>query len=250
MIPNPIRKVLSTLSTHEVRYLLMGGQACVLYGAAEFSRDCDIAILCDAENLDRLKAAFDQLDAVPIAVPTLEADFLVRGHVIHFRCRVPEATGIRVDLMSTMRGVAPFGELWRRRTTLTDDAGFRIELMALSDLIAAKKTQRDKDWPMIRRLVEAHYALNQVNATHDQARFWLLETRTPDLLIQLAASYPELATEVALRRPLINAATNADRNRLALELANEEQLEREADRQYWEPLKCELEQIRRDRRPG
>jgi len=26
-----------------VRYLLMGGQACVFYGAAEFSRDLDLA---------------------------------------------------------------------------------------------------------------------------------------------------------------------------------------------------------------
>ncbi len=51
MIPNPILKVLSTLSIHEVRYLLMGGQACVFYGGAEFSRDCDIAILCEPDIL-------------------------------------------------------------------------------------------------------------------------------------------------------------------------------------------------------
>ena len=38
MTPNPILKVLSTLALHRVRHLLMGGQACVLYGAAEFSR--------------------------------------------------------------------------------------------------------------------------------------------------------------------------------------------------------------------
>ena len=38
MIPNPILKFLSTLSCHEVRYLLMGGQACVFYSATEFSR--------------------------------------------------------------------------------------------------------------------------------------------------------------------------------------------------------------------
>ena len=50
MIPNPIHKVLSTLSSHEVRHLLMGGQACVFYGAAEFSRDCDIVI-----NEDRVR---------------------------------------------------------------------------------------------------------------------------------------------------------------------------------------------------
>jgi len=41
LIPNPIVKVLSTLSCHEVRHLLMGGQACVFYGAAEFSREAD-----------------------------------------------------------------------------------------------------------------------------------------------------------------------------------------------------------------
>ena len=45
MIPNPIPKVLSTLSIHAVRHLLMGGQACVFYGAAELSKDCDVVVL-------------------------------------------------------------------------------------------------------------------------------------------------------------------------------------------------------------
>lgn len=35
----------------------MGGQACVLYGAAEFSRDLDLALLSDPDNLDRLASA-------------------------------------------------------------------------------------------------------------------------------------------------------------------------------------------------
>ena len=33
----------------------MGGQACVLYGAAEFSRDTDLVILADERNLARLR---------------------------------------------------------------------------------------------------------------------------------------------------------------------------------------------------
>ena len=57
MIPNPILKVLSTLTTHRVQHLLMGGQACVLYGAAEFSRDTDLAILASPANLTRLDKA-------------------------------------------------------------------------------------------------------------------------------------------------------------------------------------------------
>ena len=42
MIPNPIHKVLSTFQSCGVRALLMGGQVCVFYGAAEFSRDTEI----------------------------------------------------------------------------------------------------------------------------------------------------------------------------------------------------------------
>ena len=54
MIPSPIQKVLSTMAARQVRALLMGGQACVFYGAAEFSRDTDLLILAEAENLGRL----------------------------------------------------------------------------------------------------------------------------------------------------------------------------------------------------
>ena len=53
MIPNPILKVLSSMRAHRVRALLMGGQACVFYGAAEFSRDTDFAVLADAHNLSQ-----------------------------------------------------------------------------------------------------------------------------------------------------------------------------------------------------
>jgi hypothetical protein len=59
--PSPIGKVLSILRKHRVRALLMGGQACILYGAAEFSRDIDIAVLAEAKNLTRIQRALDEL---------------------------------------------------------------------------------------------------------------------------------------------------------------------------------------------
>ena len=68
MIPNPIRKVLSTFQKHRVRALLMGGQACVLYGAVQFSKDIDFLVLADAENFGRLHAALAELEAARIAV--------------------------------------------------------------------------------------------------------------------------------------------------------------------------------------
>lgn len=45
LIPSRIRKVLFTTAARRVRALLMGGQACVFYGAAEFSRGTDLLIL-------------------------------------------------------------------------------------------------------------------------------------------------------------------------------------------------------------
>ncbi|MBF0545785.1 MAG: hypothetical protein HQM08_15185 [Candidatus Riflebacteria bacterium] len=69
MTPNQIHKVLSTIQKHQVKYLLMGGQACVLYGGAEFSRDTDLAIFCQSENLQKLQAAMNELHAKVIAVP-------------------------------------------------------------------------------------------------------------------------------------------------------------------------------------
>lgn len=46
---------------HQVRCLLMGGQACVLYGAAEFSRDTDLAVLASEGNAARLADAMQDL---------------------------------------------------------------------------------------------------------------------------------------------------------------------------------------------
>ena len=69
MIRNQIHKVLSTFQSYGVRALLMGGQACVFYGAAEFSRDTDFAIAIDSDNWARLNGALEALQARVIAVP-------------------------------------------------------------------------------------------------------------------------------------------------------------------------------------
>ena len=70
--PNPILKVLSSIRSNRVRALLMGGQACVFYGAAEFSRDTDLALLASSENFARLNKTLADLDAHFIAVPPFE----------------------------------------------------------------------------------------------------------------------------------------------------------------------------------
>src|SRR5260370_11795917 len=107
--------------------------------------------------------------------------------------------------MSSLRGVAGFEELWARRTTI-EVAGETIDLLAMEDLVRAKKTQRDKDWPMIRRLVEQSYFRHSANATQQLVRFWLRELRTPELLVEVASAHPQLARADAVLRPAGEAA--------------------------------------------
>jgi hypothetical protein len=224
----------------------MVGQACVLYGGAEFSRDTDLLVLADDANLERLTAALEALEADVIAVPPFERRHLEGGLAVHFRCRAPGATGMRVDVMATLRGLPGFETLWDRRTTIETDGG-TIEVLSLRDLVTAKKTQRDKDWPMIRRLVEAHYFENQKHPKPPQIRFWFQELRTPELLLELADRHPATCRRLTRQRPLL--AHVACRKLMDLEqaLQAEETTERQRDREYWLPLRRELEALRHAR---
>jgi hypothetical protein len=225
----------------------MGGQACVLYGAAQFSRDVDLAILADAANLERLRAALRELQAENVAVPPLALDYLVRGHGIHFRCGHPDAARIRLDVMARMRGVENFDTVWTRRTEVADQSGTVWQLLSLPDLVQAKKTQRDKDWPMIRALLEANYFANRNSPTPERIEFWLTEMRTPELLMEVAGRQGSEAERLIPERALLRPALDRDLIVLTTMLRQEEMREREADAAYWRPLKAELERLRHER---
>lgn len=228
----------------------MGGQACVLYGAAEFSRDTDLALLASAENLTQLRAALDALGASVVAVPPSEIEYLERGHAVHFAYDDPEAGRMRLDVMARMRNVDPFPTLWARRTTLALEGVGDVELLSLPDLVQSKKTQRDKDWPMLRRLVEVNYLTFRGQATEERVRFWLLELRTPALLLEAVTRFGERTRELAGRRPLLVDAVAGREDAVSEGLAREEAAERAADRAYWAPLRAELEALRRKARRG
>jgi endonuclease YncB( thermonuclease family) len=68
------------------------------------------------------------------------------------------------------------------------------------------------------------------------------------MLIELAARFPEATRSAVERRPLVAEAIAAHRYDIRQALAEEQEAEREADRNYWEPLKRELEQLRHGRR--
>jgi hypothetical protein len=154
---------------------------------------------------------------------------------------------LRIDVMSKLRGVDSFARLWKRRTELNLTGVGLVAVMALADLALAKKTQRDKDWPMVRRLIEADVARAPEKPGAARVRFWLRECRTFPLLRELSLRYSRLAAPVARRRPALRAAMNGDEPLTAQLLREEEERERQLDRRYWAPLRAELERWRRGR---
>lgn len=244
MIPTPITKALSSMKKNGVRSLMMGGQACILYGAAEFSRDLDLVIQVDQKNLENLKKALAELEATVIAVPPFEPHYLEKGHAVHFRSQAPEMHRLRLDIMTRLRGVDSFEELWERRTVVTVKT-LEIDLLAISDLIAAKRTQREKDWPMTNRLVEAHYLANTDNPTHESIHFWMTESFDITFLERLVARFPGHSKKLASERPVLQALVDEQVERARSLLQEERRGIEIEDETYWAPLMEELHQLRR-----
>lgn len=229
--------------------LLMGGQACVFYGAAQFSKDIDFLILAEDENFEGLHAALGEMKATRIAVPGFDPRVLDRGHAVHYRCKASGVEGLRVDIMTKLRDLPDFSILWDRRTTITESDGQNIDLLSVPDLVNAKKTQRMKDWPMISALVEGHYDQYTSEPNPSRIDFWLRESRVEDRLIDLVVRFPaEAAAMAASTRPLLALAITPDLPRLREALDAEVRAEQEKDRIYWEPLKREMEEFRRAER--
>ncbi len=246
MIPTPILTVLSTFQKNGVQTLLMGGQACVFYGAAQVSRDVDLALLDEPANIERLRAALKELAAERIAVPPFDPALFDRGHAIHFRCHAPGVEGLRVDLMSKLRLLASFAMLWERRTTFADEQANEFNLLSVPDLVQSKKTARNRDWPVIELLVNIHVHENLAAPQPDWIRFWLGECRTPSQLVALAQRFSGQCRALAAARPLLAHALAGDEAALIAPLDAEMRAEQAVDRAYWEPVRRELEAMRLD----
>ena len=248
MTPSPIVKALFTIQKHRTKFLLMGGQACILYGAAEFSRDLDLVVLADPKNLDRLQKALDELAAESVYFPGLGPEVLQRGHACHFRAAIPEAVGVRIDVMAVLHGCEPFPVLWARRHRLKVPDNGWVNVLSLPDRVQAKKTQRNKDWPMVRRLVEADYHQCPPRPSRHRILFWLRQGRSAEFLIELCRRFSARARHLVPERPLLTYALEEESSLLEKALRDEEDKFRAADRAYWQPLKEELFHWRQQQR--
>ena len=110
--------------------------------------------------------------------------------------------------------------------------------------IRSKKTQRDKDWFMLKRLIENDIIINKENPSKEKIKWWFRECRDAETLIELTKIYPKVSKECIVDRKLLVSARKKDTQKLNSQLHEEELAERQKDIKYWAPLKKELETLR------
>ncbi len=125
---NQLKGVFSSFQKHEVRYLVIGGIAAVLYGVPRATFDLDILIEATPDNSSRL---LDALVEARLGTAELTTPEQVLAHEITiFRDRV------RIDVQTMTPGIS-FNEAWSRRETMTYQ-GQSFNVVSRDDLITSK----------------------------------------------------------------------------------------------------------------
>lgn len=146
-----MRPLFRAFEAGRVRYLVIGGQAAILYGAAHFSQDLDLWIDPSDDNVRRFVDALGGMGArVHKLTPPLSRKHLSRGHGFHFV--VPLSGGIvYVDVMGCPPRVDRFAAARRRAPILSTPWG-ALPVVSIPDLVELKKTNRPADYEVITRL--------------------------------------------------------------------------------------------------
>ncbi|HSH75720.1 MAG TPA: DUF6036 family nucleotidyltransferase [Longimicrobiales bacterium] len=103
------RDFIGLLHSHEVRYLIVGGEAVIFHGHARLTGDVDFFFGREPANLERLFAALDVFWDGDVPGLTSAADLSPDGTIVQFG-QPPN----RIDLINAIEGVG-FEEAWGSR---------------------------------------------------------------------------------------------------------------------------------------
>jgi len=247
-----MRKFFHNLEKHQVRYLLISGQASILYGAAQFSEDIDLWLAPTIANIRAFLLVLEKADAsVYKLTPPLIRSYLLHGHGFHFRLPEEEFQVAYLDFMGRPPRVGPFSSAFRRASRIHCDWG-NIPVVAIPELVELKKTRRAADYDVISNLVRIHlrsqrkpdrrlllWGLKNVFRVEDA--IWILDTwpETTGLLSQTHRSWLKVLSST---KDVSVSLYGRAQTLLSKEIAKH-QLE---DVRYWSSIIQELRELRRN----
>lgn len=138
-----LQSIFASFQKNDVRYLVIGGIAAVLYGVPRATFDLDVLIEPTLENAKRLLQAMGEAGLGTASLAS--ADEVLSTEITIFTDR------IRLDVQTSTPGIV-FDEAWQRRVTM-NYKGQALEVVSLADLIASKRASgRDVDLEDVRIL--------------------------------------------------------------------------------------------------
>jgi hypothetical protein len=151
-------KLFACLDRHSVDYVLIGGLAAVVHGSPLPTLDADICPSRDIENLGRLAASLDELEArvrtpdTPDGVKfPRDATFLSRIELLNLVTSAGD-----LDISFTPAGTEGYADL-TSRAAVVQVYGISVRVAALEDVIRSKEAaNRPKDHrtlPTLRQLL-------------------------------------------------------------------------------------------------
>ena len=140
---NRLKGVFESFQQHNVKYVVIGGIAAVLYGVPRATFDLDILIEATPENVQRL---IDALIDAGIGTATLtNVDEILANEITIFKDRV------RIDVQISTPGLE-FETAWEKKQNMKYQ-GQTFYVVSLDDLIRSKRAAgRDVDLEDVRLL--------------------------------------------------------------------------------------------------
>jgi hypothetical protein len=241
------------LEARGVDWLLISGQATILYGAATFSEDIDLWVEPTEQNFGRFMTALRDSGASYYRLtPPFEVSFAERHHGFHFV--LPDPGGgadVYLDVMGVPPRVQSF-ELAARRSRFFETKWGRLRTVGIPDLVEIKKTQRPRDYPIISRLAlsfvhelgerattaELTWAVEHVFGASEFERLLVDAPRvaTLELAPVLERASRELAAHGRWSEELVDALEDYFDEKMSIL--------RKADRRFWSGVIDELRDLR------
>lgn len=143
-LPPDFVDLFSAFASADVRYLVIGGYAVGFHDRPRATKDLDLLLAGDLENVQRACHALDAFGAGPGTVEGLR--HAAADDVVWFG--VPP---VRVDLLKSVPGIE-FDDAYARHSRM-EVGTFTVPVVGIDDLIAMKKAaDRDQDRADVRRL--------------------------------------------------------------------------------------------------
>ena len=148
-----IQEFIMLLAKHNVKYVIVGGEAVIYYGYARLTGDVDFFFGTSKENAQRLYNALDEFWRGDIPGVNSFEEVMASGTILQFG--LPPN---RIDLVNQIDGVT-FEEAWMGKTTISvgiSDESIPVHFIGLDQLITNKEAiKRPKDLEDLKYLKKA-----------------------------------------------------------------------------------------------